>query len=68
MKPHQQAIVRVPIRDLNSYREPTLEEMLSDSIVEAVMRADAVDPDELGTMLGKIARALRTAGVRRASA
>ena len=69
MKPYKRAPVRIPIREPGSYREPTLEEMLSDSIVEAVMRADAVDPDELDAMLGRIARTLRAAApVRQASA
>jgi len=68
MKPYKQAVVRIPIREPSVYREPTLEDMLSDSIVKAVMRADAVDPDELGAMLGKVALALRTQSVRRASA
>ena len=68
MKPYKPATKRIPIREERaSYREPTLEEILSDSIVEAVMQADAVDPDELGVMLGRVARALR-APVRRASA
>jgi len=68
MKPYKQVAVRIPIREERaSYRELTLDEILSDSIVEAVMLADAVDPDELGVMLGQIARALR-APVRRASA
>ena len=62
--------VRIPIREeRGSYREPTLDEILSDSIIEAVMQADAVDPDELGVMLGRVARTLRAAEpVRRASA
>jgi len=70
MKPYKQAAVRIPIREERIfYREPTLDEILSDSIVEAVMQADAVDPDEFGVMLGQIARTLRAAApVRRASA
>ncbi len=70
MKPYKPAPVRIPIREERGcYREPTLDEILSDSIVEAVMQADAVDPDELGAMLGQIARTLRAAApVRRASA
>jgi carbamoylphosphate synthase small subunit len=32
-------------------REPTLKEMLSDSIIQAVMEADGVDPRELAAML-----------------
>jgi hypothetical protein len=39
-------------------REPTLEEILSDPIVTALMRADSVDPRELGAMLGRIAEGL----------
>ena len=51
---------RIPIREEQGfYREPTLAEIMSDSIVEAVMRADAVDSDELHRMLGQIAGALR---------
>jgi len=69
MKPHKRTAVRIPIREERDfYREPTLDEMLSDSIVEALMRADAVDPDELGAMLGRVARALRAEPVRQASA
>ena len=37
-------------------REPTLKEILSDSIVTALMAADGVDPHELETMLQKIGR------------
>jgi hypothetical protein len=39
------------------YREPTLKDMLSDSIVRAVMEADVVDPQELEAMLTQIGRA-----------
>jgi hypothetical protein len=68
MKPYKPAIVRIPIREApDGYREPTLDEILSDSIVEAMMRADAVDPDELEAMLGQVARTLR-AQVRQALA
>jgi hypothetical protein len=70
MKSYKHAPVRIPIREeRDCYREPTLDEILSDSIVEAVMRADAVDPGKPGVMLGQIARTLRAAApVRRASA
>jgi hypothetical protein len=70
MKPFKPRTVRIPIREERGfYREPTLDEILSDSIVEAVMQADAVDPDELGVMFGRIARTLRAAEpVTRASA
>jgi hypothetical protein len=36
--------------------EPTLEEMLSDSIIQAVMEADGVDPRELEAMLREAGR------------
>ena len=70
MKPYKHPAVRILIREeRDSYREPTLDEILSDSIVEAVMQADAVDPEALGVMLGQIARTLRAAApFRRASA
>ena len=35
-------------------REPTLKEILSDSIVTALMEADGVDPRELEAMLKQI--------------
>jgi len=35
--------------------ELTLDEMLNDPLIEAVMRADGVDPDELGAELARIA-------------
>jgi len=38
------------------HREPTLDDMLSESIVEAMMRADGVDPHELKELLRRIAR------------
>jgi hypothetical protein len=37
-------------------REPTLKEILSDSIVTALMEADGVDPDELEAMMKTIGR------------
>jgi hypothetical protein len=56
-------VVVIPIRDntCDGFREPTLAEILSDSIVRAVMRADAVDPRELCAMLTRVARARQTA-------
>jgi hypothetical protein len=42
---------------MNWYRrEPTLEEILADSIVRAVMEADGVDPDALEAMLKEVGR------------
>jgi hypothetical protein len=46
----------IPIRDgFGSDREPTLEDMLSDSIVIALMQADGVDTGKLKVMLNRIA-------------
>jgi hypothetical protein len=36
------------------HREPTLEDILSDPIVEAVMAADGVDPQSLRRMLRQV--------------
>ena len=36
--------------------EPTLEDILSDSIIEAVMKADGVDPHQLAAMLKEVGR------------
>jgi hypothetical protein len=44
-------------------REPTLKEILSEEITEAVMEADGVDPYELEAMLTQVARTLRAAPV-----
>jgi len=45
-----------------SYREPTLDEILSDSIIRALMEADGIDPQELAATLRLTGRKL----VRRA--
>ena len=37
------------------HREPTITEILSDSIVVSLMRADGVDPNELEAMLRRMA-------------
>lgn len=42
-----------------SHCEPTLDEILSDPIVAALMEADAVDPRELDEMLQRVAHGLR---------
>jgi hypothetical protein len=44
------------------HREPTLDEILSDSITKAVMEADGVDPQELAASLKQAVRSpvLRT--------
>ena len=50
----------IPIREeFGRFREPTLQDILSDPIVEAVMRADSVDPGRLNDMLGWIADELQ---------
>jgi hypothetical protein len=41
--------------------EPTLQEILSDPIVVALMRADGVDPGEIEAMLSRISRGRSTA-------
>ena len=52
----------IPIHvESGPYREPTLEEMLSDSIVQAVMQADSVNPEELRALLGNVAHTRRLA-------
>jgi hypothetical protein len=43
------------------HREPTLNGILSDSIVRAVMEADSVNPHELEAMLRRVAQRLRIA-------
>jgi hypothetical protein len=42
-------------------RDPTITEILSDSIVRSLMRADGVDPNELEAMLRRMATAIGTA-------
>lgn len=42
------------------YREPTLEDLMSDSLVSAVMEADSVDPRELKLMLSQVAREMKS--------
>ena len=41
-----------------SHREPTLDEILSDSIVKALMEADKIDPRELAATLRQVGRKL----------
>ena len=43
-----------------SFREPTIAEMLSDSIVMAVMAADGVDPVALEAQLRRLAQGATT--------
>ena len=45
-------------------REPTLKELLSDSIVTALMSADGVDPLELEAMLTQINRKSKSSRAR----
>jgi hypothetical protein len=48
------------MKDLpNQSQEPTLEEILSEEITEAIMKADRVDRYELEAMLTRVARSLR---------
>jgi len=39
-------------------REPTLNEMLADPLIQIMMRADGVDPEKLGPALQAVARGL----------
>jgi hypothetical protein len=43
------------------HREPTLEEILSEPIVRAMMKADSVEPHDLTEMLRRVARRRREA-------
>jgi hypothetical protein len=47
------------------HREPTIKEILSDSIIRAMMHADGVDPNELEAMLRRMAQ---TSSAARAAA
>ena len=60
MTPRKATPIVIPI-NVEPYpcSELTLDEMLSDSVVRAVMRADAVDPQELRAMLCTIAATRR---------
>ena len=49
---------RIGNRMSSSRREPNITEILSDSIVKAVMEADGVDPDVLEVQLRNMARRL----------
>jgi hypothetical protein len=53
--------VVIPIRQDASFREPTLDEVMADSVTRAVMRADGVDPTELRALLSQVGR-LRNKG------
>ena len=44
------------------FREPTITEILSDSIVRAMMRADRVDPEILERDLRSIAQTMQSNG------
>jgi hypothetical protein len=44
---------------MNCHREPTLNGLLSDPLVRAVMEADGVNPLELEEMLQRVAQRLR---------
>ena len=49
--------VRSPTMN-SRHGEPTLEEMLSDPIIRAVMEADGIDPQELAATLRQAGRML----------
>ncbi len=50
------ALLQTFARWVKKTREPTLSEMLSDSLVGAVMESDGVDPKALGIELRNMAR------------
>ena len=59
----------IPIREaFGHWREPTLDEILSDPIVEAVMRADCVDRNALEAMLQTIAQERQVSHLTRVAA
>ena len=47
--------------------EPTIAEMLSDSIVQALMQADGVDPEALATLLNRLRASVDPAETRQLS-
>jgi hypothetical protein len=50
---HCDTAKNAPVGEANTFREPTLAEMLSDPVIQSVMRADAVDPAELRALLDR---------------
>jgi len=46
---------------MNCWREPSLEDILSDPITQAVISADGVDTGELDAMLRRVAQKRRSA-------
>jgi hypothetical protein len=60
MTQHLRSRTVIPIREAaGPWPEPTLEELLSDPIVEAMMQADSVNRERLLDMLGDVTRALQ---------
>jgi hypothetical protein len=47
---------------MNCHREPTLNGLLSDPLIKAVMEADSVNRLELEEMLQRVAQRLRLSG------
>ena len=63
MTQHHKSRTVIPIHDASSpWREPTLADILSDPIVEAMMTADLVDRRQLRQMLDGVTRTLRPDG------
>ena len=50
------------------HREPTLKDILSDSIIQVVMEADGVDPQKLEATLRQMAVGLRAARIAASAA
>jgi hypothetical protein len=49
---------------MSCYREPSLEEILSDPIIKAVINADGVDTRDLNAMLRRVAHKRQSAQAR----
>jgi hypothetical protein len=49
---------------MSCYREPSLEEILSDPIIKAVINADGVDARDLNAMLRRVAHKRQSAQAR----
>jgi hypothetical protein len=49
------------VNPMNCWREPSLEDILSDPITQAVISADGVDASELDAMLRRVAQKRRSA-------
>jgi len=49
-------VAAMAICDVVVFREPTLSEMLADPVIQAVMKADRVDPAEVWALMERMQR------------